>query len=99
MGWKTIAEGDYNTFKSSQPSVDDLPSGTQLRLDINTGSLPVAPIAGIIAIVAIVSYIIHEIRLTADVVGPVVSGLVVALLLIFGVLIFQSAKERRRSPP
>lgn len=96
MGWKTIAEGDYNTFKSSQPSVDDLPSGTQLRLDINTGSLPVAPIAGIIAIVA---YLIHEIRLTADAVGPVVSGLVVALLLIFGVLIFQSVKERRRSPP
>lgn len=42
MAWRTIAQGDFETFRNAQPDIGDLPAGTRLRLD-TVSFLPVAP--------------------------------------------------------
>lgn len=43
MAWTVLAEGNPDEFVQQVSPIDDLPTGTRIRLEIQTG-LPVAPI-------------------------------------------------------
>lgn len=141
MFWKVIAEGTPEEFGNSIPAMTSVPSGTKLRLEMET-KLPIAPlfnlwgaewviqymidtsgaeivevestgwnkivvhmiahspvipiIYGIIVVLSIagLAYIMRELRLLAEIAGPVASSVlifaVVAAAGFFGYSVFKS---------
>lgn len=45
MAWVVLAQGDPDQFQATVPDIDTLPSGTPVKLEINTYPFPIAPVA------------------------------------------------------
>jgi len=45
MAWKVLAEGNLSEFQAAEPEISELPKGTRIKLEIDTGMWPIAPLA------------------------------------------------------
>lgn len=69
MAWTLIAEGSPEEFGNSTPSISDVPSGTKLRLEMDS-NYPIAPLFDLWGMEWVVGYIIdHSGAVITDVEG------------------------------
>ena len=45
MAWTVLAQGTPEEFQAALPTIEHLPSGTPVKLEINTYPYPIAPVA------------------------------------------------------